>query len=762
MDLSFLTQLWDSDFPAMPPKLKQQNPRVFEQTSEPAADFSAMLALMGGLAPGCCVQNPAEVAKNDPLESQSAASVEAVSLCESSSQVVSVSSVEEFAVDASAVLDGHQAASAEIKEAVEVFKEAESGMLQSVSNLRQISNDADFLSADEHLAMHSDAPSGDRSGFMTVQPKEQDSASVYERLTDHLPLTEQRSNQLTFQSEAGDFKNSLETEKAALKNETKSQTLSNQEVDGIAVDSRERVADRRVDAPASGILNAAELSEGDNHLRKTTSPGITFVKYEAPERFGFIFKDQAQFLSEEKFSTVVKPDHFDAHSYQSFGKADESSLLVKGELNEDKATAGLFWADPALRSGSKEVFNLLQDGSSYVQDRRPAENFELTSQITVKEDLAQEKQEGDVEMAGEKGSTFQLQFKQLVISTDSSEAEVSQFAQSGASKGQRSREARNSGEISSEALRADGNRSKSVVLEDEGLLEPVEDAKEESGFVTVEDKKMIPTADLPSSVLAKGEVTGEEEVLDLTNSELPQGVASQWLYEENGAANETEKMRDKQLISSVTPKDHVSRESKEPTSETVSFDGSISETLHLAKEDFDHESSSSDSSVAKRHDSAMEGSPLEKPESQCQPLKEKNENKVVQQAFDTLPKGLADAIRQEFPTSLKTQGQHFSGKQATDATSMNQLNEAFLEQKSSSTMRLAELPLKFAIDVRGGELLLTIMTNSDKDSNHLRQHSNYIRQRLAKKGYEFDAVDVVNMAQETEGGYKVYQYDMVV
>jgi len=100
MDLSFLTQFWDPDFLTMSSQLKQQNPRLFEQTNEPAVDFSAMLALMSGLAPGCCVQNPAEVAKNDPLESQSAASVEAVSLCESSSQVVSVSSVEEFAVDA--------------------------------------------------------------------------------------------------------------------------------------------------------------------------------------------------------------------------------------------------------------------------------------------------------------------------------------------------------------------------------------------------------------------------------------------------------------------------------------------------------------------------------------------------------------------------------------------------------------------------------------------------------------------------------------
>jgi len=50
-NLSFLTQFWDSDFSAMPPKLKKQNSGVFEQTSEQAVDFSAMLALISGLAP---------------------------------------------------------------------------------------------------------------------------------------------------------------------------------------------------------------------------------------------------------------------------------------------------------------------------------------------------------------------------------------------------------------------------------------------------------------------------------------------------------------------------------------------------------------------------------------------------------------------------------------------------------------------------------------------------------------------------------------
>lgn len=102
--------------------------------------------------------------------------------------------------------------------------------------------------------------------------------------------------------------------------------------------------------------------------------------------------------------------------------------------------------------------------------------------------------------------------------------------------------------------------------------------------------------------------------------------------------------------------------------------------------------------------------------------------------------------------------------QKHDVSNPNSLNNdrsSFLEQKASVAQNLSELPVKFGIDVKQGELALTVMAQSQQDMKHLKEHQAFIKQKLSSKGYDFDSIEVISQT-DTERGYRLYEYDIKV
>jgi hypothetical protein len=74
---------------------------------------------------------------------------------------------------------------------------------------------------------------------------------------------------------------------------------------------------------------------------------------------------------------------------------------------------------------------------------------------------------------------------------------------------------------------------------------------------------------------------------------------------------------------------------------------------------------------------------------------------------------------------------------------------------------LSQLPIKFGIDIRQGELALTIMADSQQDMKHLQEHKSVIKEKLSRKGYDFDSIEVLSN-DGADLSYKLYKYDIKV
>ncbi|NPV88251.1 hypothetical protein HPY42_01810 [Coprothermobacteraceae bacterium] len=85
--------------------------------------------------------------------------------------------------------------------------------------------------------------------------------------------------------------------------------------------------------------------------------------------------------------------------------------------------------------------------------------------------------------------------------------------------------------------------------------------------------------------------------------------------------------------------------------------------------------------------------------------------------------------------------------------------EWFLSQ--GSQMRIHELPVKFGIEIRNGQLMLHITPDSQQQYGRLKQHEAYIKHRLKTNGYAFDAVEVVTPT-DIDRQASSYLYDIRV
>jgi len=415
-----------------------------------------------------------------------------------------------------------------------------------------------------------------------------------------------------------------------------------------------------------------------------------------------------------------------------------------------------------------KAVDFLKEQAASIQVQEAVEGFESTSGSMQLMDVEGLNPTYDLDAIVGRENTFPVDPKKEVnLAAQGVEARSKQDANDELSKGQSLKGSEVIEASSNKAPITDDDVPRSALLEAERSEKSAEGSEGKSVFSTDEVNKVAEMPPFPSggSVKETAATTNQlhkGEVFNITYPEMTENVAPRVPYQEDAAADETARMSQDQTAKNVKAKDKAPDEAKQVTDETLFVEENALETLH-SREEVSGQMRESGRAAFEQHDVLVAEESLSgKAEKQTQPSKEKDETSAVQRAFESFPRSVEDTAHQDISSSLRPEGQYSPGKLSSDATSVKLSNEALLEQKSSLAMRLAELPLRFGIDVRGGELLLTIMANSDQDASHLKEHSGYIKQRLARKGYEFDAVNVVNSSQLTVQDYKVYHYDMVV
>lgn len=693
VNLSFLTQFWGSGFSAMSPQLKKQVSGVFEQTGEQAIDFSAMLALISGLAPDfverlSCVQGSPEAGKND---SQSAAYIGAVGLYESSTRVCFAASKEALLGDAAAVLGGPEPATSETKEVATLSDKPEYGIYINYGIPYEQVSDVDLTGAEEITIDHAGASPEDDLGFKQAYLQEQGLGKEPQQVVD------QYSDERTSEFQVEDSKSFGGMGKSAAQYEANIWTWPEKEMDSKVVNSYDVITNKDGDVLAGERGKSDELNGGHIYTGETAYLEVDLGKSGTPERISFVSANQAQSLPQENVSSLAEPN--------------PGSMLLKDVEGHDP--------------------------------------------------------EYDLDAIASSENTLLVDLREVKLAAEGVEATSKQNTDGELSKGESLKGSEVIEVITKRAPITDDGASRNAPLEAERSGKSAEGSGGESVSSTDEGNKVAEIPSFPSGASVKETTTTTDQlpkgaVFNTTYLETAENVKLRVPYQEHAAADGTARMSPDQFAKNVTVKDHVLQEARQETDETWFVDENALETQLSREEVAEQRPDSSGPDFEQRDVMTAEESLWGKAKKQSEPSKEKAESSAVQRAFESLPRSLEDVAHQDISSSLRPEWQPSPGRLISDATNVKLPNEAFLEQKSSLAMRFAELPLRFGIDVRGGELLLTIMANSDQDASYLKQHSGHVKQRLARKGYEFDAVNVINNSQVTVQDYRVYHYDMVV
>jgi len=764
VNLSFLTQFWSSGLSAMSPQLKKQDSRVFEQTSEQAVDFSAMLALISGLAPGfaeslSCVQGSQEAGEND---SQSAASIKAVVPYESSTHVCFAASMEELLADAAALLGVPEPATSETKEVAALSDKPEYGTYINYGLAYEQISDVDLAVASEITANRSGASPEDDLGFKHGFTQERGLGKEPE-----LPTMDQYADQRISEFQVGDSRSTVGMAKNAAQEETNNWTWPNKEVDSKVVNYYGVIKNLDGDVLAGDRQKNDESNQVHFYSGEATDQEVDLVKSRILERINLDSDDQAQSLPQENVSSLAESNRSGIGTSSNAGKVVELSTLTGKWFDEGEADADFVSAMEPKHLQFGKAVDFLKEQAASIQVQEAVEGFEPMSGSMQLIDVEDLNSAYDLDAIVGRENTFPVDPKEVKLAAQGVKARSKQDVNDELLKGQSLKGSEVVEPSSNKALLTDDDALRSALLEAERSGKLAEGSEGESVSSTDEVKKVaeMPPLSSSASVEETANTTNQlhkGEVFNITYPKMAENVTLRVSYQEHAAADETARMSQDRSGKNVTSKDKVQQEAKQVTDEILFADENALETPYLREEVAGQMRESSGSAFEQYDVLVAEESLSGKAEKQAQPSKEKAESSAVQRAFESVPRSLEDAAHQDISSSLRPEGQYSPGKLSSDATNVKLSNEALLEQKSSLTMRLAELPLRFGIDVRGGELLLTIMANSDQDASHLKEHSGYIKQRLARKGYEFDAVDVVNNSQVTVQDYKVYHYDMVV
>jgi len=764
VNLSFLTQFWSSGLSAMSPQLKKQDSRVFEQTSEQAVDFSAMLALISGLAPGfaeslSCVQGSQEAGEND---SQSAASIKAVVPYESSTHVCFAASMEELLADAAALLGVPEPATSETKEVAALSDKPEYGIHTNYAIPYEQSSDVDLTVASEITANRSGASPEDDLGFKHGFTQERGLGKEPE-----LPTMDQYADQRISEFQVGDSRSTVGMAKNAAQEETNNWTWPNKEVDSKVVNYYGVIKNLDGDVLAGDRQKNDESNQVHFYSGEATDQEVDLVKSRIPERIDFPFGVQTPSLSQENVSSLAEPDRSGIGTSSNAGKVVELSTLTGKWFDEGEADADFVSAMEPKHLQFGKAVDFLKEQAASIQVQEAVEGFEPMSGSMQLIDVEDLNSAYDLDAIVGRENTFPVDPKEVKLAAQGVKARSKQDVNDELLKGQSLKGSEVVEPSSNKALLTDDDALRSALLEAERSGKLAEGSEGESVSSTDEVNKVaeMPPLSSSASVEETANTTNQlhkGEVFNITYPKMAENVTLRVSYQEHAAADETARMSQDQTAKNVTSKDKVQQEAKQVTDEILFADENALETPY-SREEVSGQMRESSGAAFEQHDVLVAEESLSgKAEKQTQPSKEKDETSAVQRALESFPRSVEDAAHQDISSSLRPEGQYSPGKLSSDATNVKLSNEALLEQKSSLAMRLAELPLRFGIDVRGGELLLTIMANSDQDASHLKEHSGYIKQRLARKGYEFDAVNVVNSSQVTVQDYKVYHYDMVV
>lgn len=763
-NLSFLTQFWDFGFSAMPPKLKKQNSGVFEQTSEQAVDFSAMLALISGLAPGfaeslSCVQGSPETGENG---SQSAVSIDAVVPYESSTHVCFAASMEELLADAAALLGVPEPATSETKEVAALSDKPEYGTYINYGLAYEQISDVDLAVASEITANRSGASPEDDLGFKHASTQERGLGKEPE-----LPVMDQYADQRISKFQVGDSRSTVGMAKNAAQEETNNWTWPNKEVDSKVVNYYGVIKNLDGDVLAGDRQKNDESNQVHFYSGEATDQEVDLVKSRILERIDFPFGVQTPSLSQENVSSLAEPDRFGIGTSPNAEEVVESSALTGKWFDEGEADADFVSAMEPKHLQFGKAVDFLKEQAASIQVQEAVEGFEPMSGSMQLIDVEDLNSAYDLDAIVGRENTFPVDPKEVKLAAQGVKARSKQDVNDELLKGQSLKGSEVVEPSSNKALLTDDDALRSALLEAERSGKLAEGSEGESVSSTDEVNKVaeMPPLSSSASVEETANTTNQlhkGEVFNITYPKMAENVTLRVSYQEHAAADETARMSQDQTAKNVKAKDKAPDEAKQVTDEILFADENALETPYLREEVAGQMRESSGSAFEQYDVLGAEESLSGKAEKQAQPSKEKDETSAVQRALESFPRSVEDAAHQDISSSLRPEGQYSPGKLSSDATNVKLSNEALLEQKSSLTMRLAELPLRFGIDVRGGELLLTIMANSDQDASHLKEHSGYIKQRLARKGYEFDAVNVVNSSQVTVQDYKVYHYDMVV
>lgn len=763
VNLSFLTQFWGSGFSAMSPQLKKQVSGVFEQTGEQAIDFSAMLALISGLAPDfverlSCVQGSPEAGKND---SQSAAYIGAVVLYESSRRVCFAASKEALLGDAAAVLGGPEPATSETKEVATLSDKPEYGIYINYGIPYEQVSDVDLTGAEEITIDHAGASPEDDLGFKQAYLQEQGLGKEPQQVVD------QYSDERTSEFQVEDSKSFGGMGKSAAQYEANIWTWPGKEMDSKVVNSYDVITNKDGDVLAGERGKSDELNGGHIYTGETAYLEVDLGKSGIAEKINFASANQVQSLPQENVSSPAELNRSGMDNSSNSEEVVESSTLTGERLGEGEADADAVSAMESRHLQSEKTFNFLQEQARSVQVQEAVESFESTPGSMLLKDVEGHDPEYDLDAIASSENTLLVDLREVKLAAEGVEATSKQNTDGELSKGESLKGSEVIEVITKRAPITDDGASRNAPLEAQRSGKSAEGSGGESVSSTDEGNKVAEMPPFPSGASVKETATTTDQlpkgaVFNTTYLETAENVKLRVPYQEHAAADGTARMSPDQFAKNVTVKDHVLQEAKQETDETWFVDENALETQLSREEVSEQRPDNSGPDFEQRDVMTAEESLWVKAKKQSEPSKEKAESSAVQRAFESLPRSLEDVAHQDISSSLRPEWQHSPGRLISDATNVKLPNEAFLEQKSSLAMRFAELPLRFGIDVRGGELLLTIMANSDQDASYLKQHSGHVKQRLARKGYEFDAVNVINNSQVTVQDYRVYHYDMVV
>lgn len=763
VNLSFFTQFWSSDFSAMSPKLEKQDSWIFEHTGEQAGDFSALLALISGLAPDfveclSCAQGSPGAGKND---SQSAAYIGAVVLCGSTTHVGFSASKEAMFGHASALLSAPERAISETKEVATLSDKPEYEICQTYGVPYEQFRDVDLAGAEEITANYPGASPEDDLGFKHTYMQEQGLAKEAQQSMD------QYSDERISELQTEDSMSSGEMEKGAAQYEANVWIWPGKEMDSKVVNFYDVITNQEGDAQAGERRKNDELNEEHLYSGETTHLEIDLGKSGIPKRISFVSANQAQSLGQENVSNLAEPNRTGIGNSSNSEEAVKLSTFTNKWFADGEADADSVLAVERGHLQSEKTIDFLKEQARSVQVQETVEGFESMSGSMLLKDVEGHDPEYDLDAIGTSEDTLLVDLEEVKLAAEGAEPRSKQNARDELSKGQSLKGPEVIEATTKKTPIADDGASRSALLEAERSGKSAGGSGGQSVYSTDEGNKVVEMPPFPSGASVKETASTTDQlpkgaVFNITYSEMAENVKLKVPYQEHGAADDTARMSQDQFAKNVIARDQALQEAKQETDETLFVDGNALETQHSREEVSGQRPDSSGAAFEQQDVQGAKKSLWGKAEKQSELSKGKAESSAVQRVFESLPRSLEDVAHQDISSSLRPEWQHSPGKLVSDATNVKLPNETFLEQKSSLAMQLAELPLRFGIDVRGGELLLTIMANSDQDASYLKQHSGYVKQRLARKGYEFDAVNVVNNSQATVQDYRVYHYDMVV